>query len=193
MQDSVSQSNDLLLLPEFERLPDPTGPAVAAHAVYGGPLLGPGLIERFDAYRKKSLVQRTSLFLNAREGQMNEKDHAEDKGEALGEVVVFVAVVGSRLTGHEGVVHGGIVSLLFDEACGWGCIAATGENVLTVTGNLSVNFRKPLRARERCVLRVFHEGTERRKVSLRARLENVSGDEIYADATCTYIMLRSRL
>ena len=33
---------------------------------------------------------------------------------------MFDVQIGRKLTGHEGLVHGGIISLLFDEAIGWG-------------------------------------------------------------------------
>ena len=166
---------------DFDRLPAPSD--APNHAVHGGSLLGPGLIERFDAYGNRALVRRLQS------GQMNEPP----KEESLGEVVFFDCQVGSRLTSHAGVVHGGVISLLFDEACGWGYEGAIGEKIPAVTGNLVVDFRQPLRAGERFRIRVYHTRTEGRKVALRASLESVSGGVVYADATCLYIMLRSRL
>jgi len=175
----------------FIRLPVPTD--APNHAVYGSSLLGPGLIERFDAYGNPS-----SLITTKEEESLSSDE----------EIVYFDCQIGSYLTGHAGIVHGGIVSLLFDEACGWGyegvinIIQANSNSVsgsesekkiMAVTGNLNVNFRQPLQAGEWFRIRVYHTKTDGRKVALRASLESVSGDVVYADATCLYIMLRSRL
>ena len=84
------------------------------HAVFGksGLLGADGCLERFDIWYH----QRSS---RSRRRPAGRQIQSED------EVIVFDVQLGSKLTGHEGLVHGGIISLLFDEAIGWGyqCVA----------------------------------------------------------------------
>lgn len=217
-----------IVVDDYERL---EVPALPKHAVYG-PLLGTGLIERFNVYARKRLRKTgnpNTGTCTSYEASKNERrlhpagQQRQQQGDLL---VMFDLQIGQRLTGHDGIVHGGIISLLMDECCGWGyeaCQRYRREKSYTntetlgersedgassdfssapaVTANLIVNFRQPLRAGVRCVMRIYHDKTEGRKISLRARLEscgdddhNVSGSTaLYADGTCIYIALRSRL
>ena len=222
-------------LEDLERIDVPVLPR---HAVYG-PLLGAGLIERFDIYAIRGLPSctgttctRTRTCHSQNEvsnKSKNERQLHRQQRERL--LLIFELQIGDCLTGHDGIVHGGIISLLMDECCGWGYEAYQRrrreyrEDAATrtsaeksseeapkdadtyeftnpgVTAKLAVNFRQPLRAGVRCVMRVYLEKSTGRKVRLHARLESrgvavggTSGPTIlYADATCIYIVLKSRL
>lgn len=50
--------------------------------------------------------------------------------------------VGTAFAGPPGVVHGGVMSGLFDEVIGW-LAALADPTVMIVTGRLSVRYRKP--------------------------------------------------
>ena len=83
-------------------------------AVYGkgaGLLGAPGLIERFDVYCR---------VLRRRINTEHLRDEASESKGNEEEVVVCDTQFGRHLTGHVGLVHGGMISLLFDEAIGWG-------------------------------------------------------------------------
>ena len=84
------------------------------HAIHGA-LGGNQRIRRFDVYRRIDDVVEL-------DGE-REKSHDLTTGSTdIGKEVVKVEIeVGSELDGHNGVVHGGITALLFDESMGWGC------------------------------------------------------------------------
>ena len=67
------------------------------HALFGA-LWGRGLVERYDVYRNKKFAASSS--------------------PSECELLAVCIKIGDKLNGHEGVVHGGIVSLLLDESIG---------------------------------------------------------------------------
>ncbi|KAL9188129.1 hypothetical protein ACHAXT_006507 [Thalassiosira profunda] len=179
----------------FAKLPNPDEPN---HAVYGS-LLRPGLLERFEA-------NGNTYFARDVQGNCKDTDCGQTDSEPI-QVVYFHCRVGPRLTGHDGVVHGGVITLLFDEACGWAYEGITygwapfphhlsiyvSNDRPGVTANLSVNFKRPLKTGVECVMRVYLERLEGRKLFFRSTLESAAGEEVFADATCVYVRLRSRL
>lgn len=52
------------------------------------------------------------------------------------------ATLGESFAGYDGLVHGGIVSTLLDEAMGWAILELAGR--FAVTRSLTVNFRRPV-------------------------------------------------
>jgi uncharacterized protein (TIGR00369 family) len=64
------------------------------------------------------------------------------------EGLIFAEVaVPDMYRGYDGVVHGGMVALLLDEAMGWAANCASGG--ATATGELAVRFRQPTPVNER--------------------------------------------
>ena len=76
--------------------------------------------------------------------------------------------VPARYQSWEGVVHGGMVALMLDEAVGW---AAWHAGHPGVTGKLEVRYRQPLRVGER--------------VRVSGRVERVRRTLVYATSTIT--------
>jgi uncharacterized protein (TIGR00369 family) len=74
--------------------------------------------------------------------------------------------VPERYQSWEGVVHGGVVALMLDEAVGW---AAWHAGHPGVTGKLDVRYRLPLRVGER--VRVVGRLTEHRRTLVRCIAE----------------------
>ena len=98
----------------YQRVVLPDDLLQSNHAVFGkSGLLGAcGCLERFDIWYHP---------LRHRQPAPGGKQTPSGKrNEAHAELVVFDLQVGSKLIGHEGLVHGGMISLLFDEAIGWG-------------------------------------------------------------------------
>jgi uncharacterized protein (TIGR00369 family) len=95
---------------------------------------------------------------------------SDDGGEA-----VCLAYVGRGACGHPGVVHGGLLATLFDEALASACFrrlpGGTG-----VTARLEVDYRKPVRAGQFLVLRCRVESVEGRKAWVRGRLETADAE-----------------
>ena len=105
--------------------------------------------------------------------------------------------LGNKVNGHKGIVHGGIISLIFDDAMGWGYEALLmsdpdldADPTKIVTANLNIDYRAPLMAESRAVVRVYYVRSEGRKIYFRARLESHDGETLYAEATSLFVKLR---
>lgn len=61
------------------------------------------------------------------------------RGEGL---VEAQTTLGHAFAGYDGLVHGGIVSTLLDEAMGWAILELAGR--FAVTRSLTVDFRRPV-------------------------------------------------
>lgn len=168
-------------------------PVVPLHAVYG-PLSGEDLIEKLHVYGRKGSPRSTITDLDP--------------------ILIVNVTIGNHLTGHAGIVHGGIITLLFDEAMGWAYELIrddpSSHSALpavyhrnAVTANLNVCFRKPIPARTPCQLKVYCKSIKGRKVEFLSRLEKQQEEEqvlagsaastLYADATSLFIAISSRL
>ena len=117
--------------------------------------------------------------------------------------VVAVAKVGTHMCGHEGIAHGGVTSMLFDDIFGWTFFAGmnekpkktAGEDSPTAfgfTANLSVNFRAPIRVPATVVIRSRVRLVEGRKVWLEATMADAATGQHYADATALFVMPRPK-
>ncbi len=142
-----------------------------SHAVFG-PLHGPGLIERFDIYKHISNNQL--------------KDTQQDKSER----VVVAIKLGTRLNGHGGVVHGGIISLLLDTSMGFAYVGLLEDSKeIAVTAKLKIDFRAPLNEGSEAVIRVYLDRIEGRKIFFSAVLENKDGSVVYAHARSLFLKI----
>ena len=98
-----------------------------------------------------------------------------------------------------GVVHGGIISLLFDESMGWAyeCLKGQREWVASdatvVAASLTVDFRAPFLEGSEAIIRVFHDETRGRKIYFSATLESLDGSVVFAEAKSLFILVRSDL
>eukprot|EP00985_Skeletonema_marinoi_P032820 scaffold39705_cov329-Skeletonema_marinoi.AAC.1 len=140
-----------------------------SHAIFG-PLLGANLIERFNVYKRVNISQSTEQ-------------------PKRNEIAVVDIKLGTRLNGHSGVVHGGIISLLLDTALGFAyhiCLYEDKENI-AVTANLKIDFRAPFREGSEAVVRVYLDRIEGRKIFFSAVLESKDGSVVYAEATSLFI------
>ena len=62
--------------------------------------------------------------------------------ERLDGIVETRTTLGDSFAGYDGLVHGGIVSTLLDEAMGWAILELAGR--FAVTRSLTVDFRRPV-------------------------------------------------
>ena len=94
-------------------------------------------------------------------------------------------VVPEKFQSWAGMAHGGMVSLMLDEAVGW---AAWHAGHPGVTGRLAVSYRRPLKLGEpvRIIGRVDH--FRRTLVYATAVIENRDNGSRIADATATLMM-----
>ena len=97
-----------------------------------------------------------------------------------------------RLNGHGGIVHGGIISLLFDEAMGWAheCLQED-PSTTAVTANLTVDFRALFLEGSEAVVRIYHDCNNGRKFYFSATLESKDGSVVFAETKSLFILVRS--
>jgi acyl-coenzyme A thioesterase PaaI-like protein len=86
------------------------------------------------------------------------------------------------------MAHGGIVSLMLDEAVGW---AAWHAGHPGVTGRLSVSLRRPLRLGERVRIVGRVEKVRRTLVYVTAFVESATDSSRVADATATLVEVKT--
>ena len=173
----------------YERVHPPDRSQTESHAIFG-PLLGKGRIERYNFYRR--VHQHPPVDGAKLQPNRNGMEGAEPIEVAVGDVQL-----GNQVNGHEGIVHGGIISLIFDDAMGWGYEALLmsdpdldADPTKIVTANLSIDYRAPMMEDSRAVVRVYYVRSEGRKIYFRARLESHDGETLYAEATSLFVKLR---
>jgi len=173
----------------YEKVPLPDRTEQSSHVIFGQ-LLKPGLIDRYEVYRRVNATTNGDNIDGTATLTRNDEQII-----TLDEIVVGVLHFGQNLNGHEGIVHGGVVSLLFDDAMGF-AYEAMGIK-MAFTANLVLNFRKPVPAGCNALLRVYHskqpnEGNSR-KLYFEAQLTSLDGQTLYAEGTSLYIIPRSAL
>jgi uncharacterized protein (TIGR00369 family) len=90
--------------------------------------------------------------------------------------------VPNRYQSWKGVVHGGMVALMLDEAVGW---AAWHQGRPGVTGKLEVRYRLPLRVGERVRVTGRVDSVRRNLVYASATIGRVSDGARVAEASAT--------
>lgn len=96
--------------------------------------------------------------------------------------------VPARFQSWAGMAHGGIVSLMLDEAVGW---AAWHAGHPGVTGRLQVSLRRPLKLGERVRIVGRVESVRRTLVYVTAFVENAGDGARIADATATLMAAKA--
>ena len=110
----------------------------------------------------------------------------EDRGEAA----VAEYEVPERYQSWQGVVHGGMVALILDEAVGW---AAWHRGHPGVTGKLEVRYRQPLRVGERVRVTGRVESVRRTLIYASATVDRVADGSRVAEATATLMVSGARV
>jgi len=95
-----------------------------------------------------------------------------------------------RFQSWAGMAHGGIVSLMLDEAVGW---AAWHAGHPGVTGRLAVSLRRPLRLGERVRVVGRVERMRRTLVYCNAIVESLESGDRIADATATLVVTDTKV
>jgi uncharacterized protein (TIGR00369 family) len=95
--------------------------------------------------------------------------------EEGGKSLVSIFYLGPSVCGHPGIVHGGLLATLLDEAMGRCCFPAL-PNKVGVTANLNIDYRRPAMAENYVVLRAETVKVEGRKAWVEARIETLPED-----------------
>jgi acyl-coenzyme A thioesterase PaaI-like protein len=127
-------------------------PAIRQHHFVGGSLTGAGKLA-FQPY----------MWLSTGKAESQAKNGKKTSS------VVSVFHIGQDLCGHPGFVHGGLLSVLFDEVFAR-CVSAAFPSGLGMTANLNVDFRKPALPDRMYVLRTKTTKVEGRKAWVEGRM-----------------------
>lgn len=92
--------------------------------------------------------------------------------EAGGKSMVSLLYIGSDVSGHPGIVHGGLLATLLDEGLARCCFPAL-PNKVGVTANLNIDYRRPAMADTYAVLRAETVKVEGRKAWVEGRIETL--------------------
>lgn len=163
----------------YERVNLPTRAQSTSHAIFGN-LLQPNLLESYHVYKRvhPSTTTATTTTTSSSSGGGGED----------AELVLAVVQLGHNLNGHEGVVHGGILALLLDDAMGFAYEALGVEKA--VTASLKVDYRAPVSAGSTLVLKVHLSSREGRKLYFEAQITSPDGEVLYAEASSLYVVPR---
>jgi uncharacterized protein (TIGR00369 family) len=104
-------------------------------------------------------------------GQRN-PDGLKMRFQPMGGESVCELEVADKFQSWEGIVHGGVVALMLDEAMGW---AGWHAGHPGVTGRLQVRYREPLRVGERVRVAARVERVRRSLVYATARIDRADG------------------
>ena len=97
-----------------------------------------------------------------------------------GEEAVAEFEVPPRFQSWKGVVHGGMVALMLDEAVGW---ASWHRGHPAVTGKLEVRYRQPLRIGERVRVSGRVDRVRRTLIYATSRIDRIADGELIAEAS----------
>jgi uncharacterized protein (TIGR00369 family) len=102
--------------------------------------------------------------------------------------------IGKEFQGAEGVLHGGIVAALLDEAMGK---LNHGEIGPAMTAELMVEYRRPVPVGEEIIVEAYHRGREGRNVRHAGEIRNAKGEVLaYAEARFVRVdpeLIRNRM
>ncbi|KAK0540715.1 hypothetical protein OC835_000532 [Tilletia horrida] len=131
-------------------------PIKATHSMTAGSLRGPGKIAVPPLVLSKT-----------------EAGAIAEGGEA-GESLIFVHL-GRSLCGHDGVIHGGMLCTIADEALARTAFYAL-PNGVAVTAKLEVEFKKPVRANQFVCTRAKVTELKGRKAFVEGQIEDLEGN-----------------
>lgn len=171
--------DELVTRHKYQVLPDPADVMIPSHAIAGA-LLKEHYIEAYRVFSKGSVdddndsttstLQRTQQAAESKEPQ-----------------VVALVRLGTRVDGHYGIVHGGIVAMLVDDVLGYGFYSIGWPAAFTA--NLSVNYRQPIPAGTILKIECYFQGQERRKLYWTIRVVDArKPDCLYVDATSLFVI-----
>ncbi|ACM19526.1 acyl-CoA thioesterase [Geotalea daltonii FRC-32] len=103
------------------------------------------------------------------------------------EGVVSSCVVPEHYCGFDGMVHGGIITTLLDEASAWALMARHGK--LGVTREMTVRFLKPVLTGQELTIEACIVEFDSKTAAVKGTVKNSEG-EILAESSCSWAFPR---
>jgi uncharacterized protein (TIGR00369 family) len=94
-------------------------------------------------------------------------------GKAKAEMILY-----KEYQGYSGIIHGGIIAALLDEACAY---AGISLGYYTVTAEMKIRYRKTLKVGEKIIIEAFAEQIKSKLIQAKAQIKD-SKDTIIAEA-----------
>ncbi|KAG0321047.1 hypothetical protein BGZ99_004152 [Dissophora globulifera] len=91
--------------------------------------------------------------------------------------IVLVMHLGRSLCGHDGIIHGGLLATLLDEATGMVALPNLPFHI-GFTANLNVNYRKPVKADQFVMVKAEFEKLDGRKGYTTASIHDMHGNTL---------------
>ncbi|RAH55314.1 thioesterase family protein [Aspergillus piperis CBS 112811] len=142
-------------------------------------------------YMFTSIVNRKPSASSHQEEGTTTKEGKESPRARL----ISVFHIGPQLCGHPGYVHGGLLSVMFDEAFAR-CVSDSFKSGLGMTANLNVDFRKPALPERVYVLKAETVKVEGRKAWVEGEMrsmpapgsgEGEEGETVVAEARALFV------
>ncbi|KAK9702929.1 hypothetical protein K7432_010993 [Basidiobolus ranarum] len=99
--------------------------------------------------------------------------------------VVMVIYLGSKLCGHKGIIHGGMLASLLDETLARTIIPSLPGRI-GFTANFSINYRRPTFANDFVVIRAEVDKIDGRKGFVKGQIEDIKGN-VLVDSEALFI------
>ncbi|KAG5795613.1 hypothetical protein H9Q69_005340 [Fusarium xylarioides] len=107
------------------------------------------------------------------------------KDDTVGYLLAFYHL-GKRLSGHSGLIHGGIAAVLLDECMGRASFPwLTGK--ISVTANLNLNYKSPIKVDSMILIRAEVTDVQGGKAWVRGVIENAEDGAVFVEATGLFI------
>ncbi|KAF7509876.1 hypothetical protein GJ744_007387 [Endocarpon pusillum] len=110
--------------------------------------------------------------------------------EREGKELVQIFYLGNNVSGHSGLVHGGLLATMLDEGLARCCFPVL-PNKVGVTASLQINYKKPTKADQYLVLKATTTKVEGRKAFVEGHIETMPEDgeepEILVSANALFI------
>ncbi|WFD33559.1 hypothetical protein MCUN1_000372 [Malassezia cuniculi] len=110
---------------------------------------------------------------------------AADLGGRVGDGYAIIHI-GRDISGFEGVIHGGMIATLFDEALARSAMHALPNNI-GVTARLDINYRRPVPVDQFIVIETQIIENAGRKAIVKAELRDVDSHTVLAEADSVFV------
>ncbi|KAK5051586.1 hypothetical protein LTR84_003238 [Exophiala bonariae] len=110
--------------------------------------------------------------------------------DASGSLLAFYHL-GTDLSGHTGLVHGGFLAVLLDECMGRACFPLLPEK-LAVTAHIELDYKNPVKANTVIVIRAETERVEGRKAWVKGTVEAVGPNDGQVLVDCHALFIQPK-